>query len=69
MYNENVTLLQLSALRWYISASVSDCAGLYAQDQVQFLKECVKTSPGLRVTDSYGPRTEEKTSLSTSPSE
>lgn len=48
---------------------VSAPAGQCEPNQVQFIKECVKTSPGLRVTGSYGPLMEERTSLSTSLSE
>lgn len=48
---------------------LSFSAGQCEPDQVQYLKVCVKTSPGLRVMDSYGPLAEERTSLSTSQSE
>lgn len=51
------------------AAVVSVSAGQCEPNQVRFIKECVKISPGLRVTGSYGPPTEERTSLSTSPSE
>lgn len=51
------------------AAVVSVSAGRCEPSQVRFIKECVKTSPGLRVTGSYGPHTEERTSLSTSLSE
>lgn len=70
MYDQNVLLIHSSSRwHWLVSASVSDCAGQYEPDQVRCLKGCAKTSPGLRVTDSFGPRTEERTSSSTSRSE
>ncbi len=51
------------------SFSVCFSAGQREPNQVQFLEGCVKTSPGLRVMDSYAPLMEERTSLSTSLSE
>lgn len=51
------------------SSSVSFPAGQCELNQVPYLKGCVKTSPGLRVMDSYAPLVEERTSLSTSLSE
>lgn len=51
------------------TAVVSVSAGQCEPSQVRFIKECVKTSPGLRVTGSSGPHMEERTSLSTSLSE
>lgn len=48
---------------------LSFSAGQCEPNQVPYLKGCVKTSPGLRVMDSYAPLTEERTSLCTSLSE
>lgn len=48
---------------------LSSSAGQCEPSQVLYLKACAKTSPGLRVMDSYAPLMEERTSLSTSLSE
>lgn len=62
-----VQVIYNASLSLFVPVSFS--AGQCELNQVLYIKGCVKTSPGLRVMDSYGLLTEERTSSSTSLSE